>query len=249
MAAATRHRLDRALVDRGLAESRTRAQVLIAGGHVRCDGRVVTKPAALVAGETDLVVTGRDHPWVSRGGLKLAAALDHFAIDPAGAVCIDIGASTGGFTDVLLDRGAAMVHAIDVGHGQLAERLVTDPRVVNRQRTDARQLTAVLVPDVIDIVVCDVGFISIRKAIPEALRLVRRGGRFAGLIKPQFEVGPGKVGKGGVLRDSALRDIVCREISGWLDGLPDWSCDGVIDSPVTGGDGNIEFLLGGTKLC
>lgn len=247
MCAAPRHRLDRALVDRGLAKSRTRAQALIVGGHVVCDGSVVIRPAAMVLDDTLLRVTGQDHPWASRGGLKLAAALDHFAIDPTEAVCLDIGASTGGFTDVLLNRGAARVHAVDVGHGQLADRLTRDPRVINRERTDARHLTSALIGEAIDVVVCDVSFISIRKAVLAGLRLVRPGGRFAGLIKPQFEVGPGKVGKGGVLRDPALRDAVRREIVDWFEDLPGWSCDGVMDSPVPGGDGNVEFLLGGTK--
>ena len=243
-----RLRLDRVLVDRGLAPSRARARSLILAGHVRCDGRVAAKPAALVEGDSAIEITGQDNPWASRGGLKLATALEHFAIDPAGAACLDIGASTGGFTDVLLSGGAAQVHAIDVGHGQLVERIATDPRVVVLERTDARSLTVDLIASKVDIVVCDVSFISIRKAIPAALGLARPGGRFVGLIKPQFEVGPGKVGGGGVIRDSALLDQVSRELGAWLAALPEWRCDGIIDSPVTGGDGNREFLLSGTKI-
>jgi 23S rRNA (cytidine1920-2'-O)/16S rRNA (cytidine1409-2'-O)-methyltransferase len=243
-----RLRLDRLLVDRGLSISRARARSLILAGHVRCDGRVTGKPAALVELDSEIEITGQDNPWASRGGLKLAAALEHFAIDPAGAACLDVGASTGGFTDVLLAGRAARVHAVDVGHGQLIDRIAADPRVVVLERTDARSLTAALTGREIDIVVCDVSFISIRKAIPAALGLARPGGRFVGLVKPQFEVGPGKVGGGGVVRDPGLLDQISKDLSAWLEARPDWRCDGIIDSPVTGGDGNREFLLSGTKI-
>lgn len=243
-----RHRLDRLLVGRGFSVSRARARSLILAGHVRCAGRLADKPAAMVEYDAEIEITGRDNPWASRGGLKLVAGLDYFAIDPAGATCLDIGASTGGFTDVLLAKGAARVHAVDVGHGQLIDRIASDPRVVVLERTDARSLTADMVGSDFDIVVCDVSFISIRKAVPPALELARPGGRFAGLVKPQFEVGPGKVGGGGVVRDLALLDEVSRDLRQWFGALPSWRCDGLIDSPVTGGDGNREFLLSGTKL-
>ena len=248
MANPSRLRLDRILVDRGLSPSRTRARSLILAGHVRRAGRVMDKPAALVDHDVEIEITGQDNPWASRGGLKLEAALEYFGIDPAGTTCLDIGASTGGFTDVLLSKGAARVFAVDVGHGQLIERLKTDVRVISLERTDARSLTAERFESLIDIAVCDVSFISIRKAVPSALDLVRPGGRFVGLVKPQFEVGPGQVGGGGVIRDSTLLDKVHEELLAWFSNLPSWSCDGLIDSPVTGGDGNREFLLSGTKI-
>ena len=248
MADHRRLRLDRLLVDRGLSISRARARALILAGHVRCGGRLADKPATMVELDADIEITGLDNPWASRGGLKLAAGLEHFAIDPIGATCLDIGASTGGFTDVLLAGGAARVHAVDVGHGQLIERIASDHRVVVLERTDARSLSADMIASEIDIVVCDVSFISIRKAAPAALDLARPGARFVGLVKPQFEVGPGRVGGGGVVRDLALLDQVSADIRRWLDALPSWRCDGLIDSPVTGGDGNREFLLSGTKI-
>jgi 23S rRNA (cytidine1920-2'-O)/16S rRNA (cytidine1409-2'-O)-methyltransferase len=244
-----RLRLDRLLVDRGLSISRARARSLILAGHVRCDGRSIGKPAAMVEHDAEIEITGQDNPWASRGGLKLVAALDHFSIDPTDARCLDIGASTGGFSDVLLSRGAGQIHAVDVGHGQLIDRIASDPRVVVLERTDARSLSADMVGCEFDIVVCDVSFISIRKAIPTALGLARVGGRFVGLVKPQFEVGPGKVGSGGVVRDLALLDDILLELETWFEGLSSWRYDGVIVSPVTGGDGNREFLLSGTKTC
>jgi 23S rRNA (cytidine1920-2'-O)/16S rRNA (cytidine1409-2'-O)-methyltransferase len=249
MAALARVRLDRLLVDLGHCPSRARARALILAGHVRRDGRILDKPSALVAPDEKMEITGAENPWASRGGLKLSAALEHFAIDPAGARCLDIGASTGGFTDVLLSGGAACVVAVDVGHGQLIERLASDPRITLFERTDARSLTPDMVGGQVDLVVCDVSFISIRKAVGPALTLARSGARFVGLIKPQFEVGPGKVGGGGVVRDGELLERVRAEARDWLDDLPGWRCDGLIDSPVTGGDGTREFLLGGTKIC
>jgi 23S rRNA (cytidine1920-2'-O)/16S rRNA (cytidine1409-2'-O)-methyltransferase len=248
MAEHQRYRLDRLLVDQGISTSRARARSLILAGYVRCDGQLIGKPSALVKADAEIVVTGQDNPWVSRGGLKLAAALEHFQIDPIGATCLDVGASTGGFTDVLLAGGAARVHAVDVGHGQLVERIASDARVTVWERTDARSLTADEIGDEVDIVVCDVSFISIRKAIPPALEIARQGGRFVGLVKPQFEVGPGKVGSGGVIRDEALLEMVTKDVIGWFDALSSWRCDGIINSPVTGGDGNREFLLSGTKI-
>jgi 23S rRNA (cytidine1920-2'-O)/16S rRNA (cytidine1409-2'-O)-methyltransferase len=249
MADIRRLRLDRLLVERGMAISRARARSRILAGFVRCAGRVIDKPAAMVEVDAEIELTGQDNPWVSRGGLKLDAALEYFGIKPVDACCLDIGASTGGFTDVLLSKGAARVFAVDVGHGQLVERVSSDPRVVVLERTDARSITPELIGTPIDLVVCDVSFISIRKAIPPALALVKPGGQFLGLVKPQFEVGPGKVGGGGVVRDATLLDHVSRDLVAWLDAMPPWKCNGIMDSPVTGGDGNREFLLSGTKMC
>jgi 23S rRNA (cytidine1920-2'-O)/16S rRNA (cytidine1409-2'-O)-methyltransferase len=186
-------------------------------------------------------------PWVSRGGLKLAKGLESFGIDPAGMVAIDVGASTGGFTDVLLQKGAARVYAVDVGYGQFADRLRRDPRVVVRERVNARHLGPAEVPEPVDLVVCDASFISLRLVLPAALALTRPQARLVALIKPQFEVGKGEVGKGGVVRDPAAHERVCREIERWLGGLPGWSVDGIVESPVTGPAGNREFLIGATR--
>ena len=243
-----RDRLDRAMAARGLAPSRERARALVRAGLVECDGRPARKPSAPVDGGAEIVVAGLDHPWASRGGVKLAAALDAFGIDPAGADCLDIGASTGGFTDVLLARGARRSVAVDVGREQLAARLRADPRVVSLERTDARSLTAERAGGAaFDLAVCDVSFVSLRKALPAALALVRPGGRLVALVKPQFEAGPGAVGKGGVVRDEAARRRACREVEAWLDGLADWRSDGLVPSPIDGRGGNREYLLAGTK--
>jgi len=182
-------------------------------------------------------------PYVSRGGLKLAHALDHFEVDPQGGVALDIGASTGGFTDVLLQRGARRVYAVDVGHGQLDWRLRNEPRVVVLERTNARYLTTELVPEPIDLVVCDASFISLRLALPPALRLTHPDARLVALIKPQFEVGKGRVGKGGVVRDPALHAEVCAAIARWLGEEQGWRVLGIVESPITGPKGNREFLI------
>jgi len=200
-----------------------------------------------VAGDLPIELRGRDHPWVSRGGLKLVHGLDHFAIDPAGAVCLDIGASTGGFTDVLLTRGAAKVYAVDVGHGQLAWKLRSDPRVVVLERVNARHLTAALVPDPIGLVVCDASFISLKTVLPAGLALARPGAHLVALIKPQFEVGKDRVGKGGVVKDPALHEEVVAEIAAWLTALPGWTVLGTTPSPILGPEGNREFLIGALR--
>jgi 23S rRNA (cytidine1920-2'-O)/16S rRNA (cytidine1409-2'-O)-methyltransferase len=244
VAKAERPRLDQLLVDRGLVESRARAQALVMAGKVFSDTRRLDKPGQRVSPDLPLTVKGQDHPWVSRGGLKLEAGLDAFGIDPAGAVCLDVGASTGGFTDVLLSRGAARVHAVDVGYGQLAHKLRTDDRVVVMERTNARHLTGEQIPEPVDLVVCDASFIGLRTVLPAALALVRPGGALVALIKPQFEVGPERVGKGGVVRDPALHAEVCETIRAWLDGLAGWSVLGITDSPISGPEGNREFLIG-----
>jgi 23S rRNA (cytidine1920-2'-O)/16S rRNA (cytidine1409-2'-O)-methyltransferase len=177
--------------------------------------------------------------------LKLVHALDHFQIDPMGAVCLDLGASTGGFTDVLLARGAALVHAVDVGHDQMASRLRADPRVRSHERVNARDLGRDLIPDAIGLITCDVSFIGLELALPPALALAAPGALLVTLIKPQFEVGAGRVGKGGLVRDPALRAAVCQRLTHWLAAQPGWSLLGLTDSPIEGGDGNVEFLLAG----
>ncbi len=238
-----KQRLDTLLVERGLAESRARAQALVIAGLVWSEGRRLDKPGTIVAADAPLEVQGREHPWVSRGGIKLAHALDFFAIDPAGAVALDIGASTGGFTDVLLTRGARRVYAVDVGHGQLAWKLRQDPRVLVRERLNARHLTREEIPEPIDLVVCDASFISLTTLLPAPLALTAPEARLVALIKPQFEVGKGRVGKGGVVRDPALHREVCDAIAAWLAARPDWHVEGVTESPIRGPEGNTEFLI------
>ena len=238
-----RSRLDQLLVERGLAESRTRAQALILAGAVWSGTRRLDKPGQMLAADAALEVRGREHPWVSRGGIKLAHGLDHFGIDPKGRIGLDVGASTGGFTDVLLTRGAARVYAVDVGHGQLDWRLRNDPRVVVLERTNARNLSRAEVPEPVDLIVCDASFIGLETILPAPLALAAPGAHLIALIKPQFEVGPGRVGKGGVVRDPALHDEVCERIRAWLAARPGWSVLGITPSPITGPEGNREFLI------
>ncbi len=241
--APSKSRLDVALVERGLADSRAKAQALILAGVVYSGERRLDKPGLSIAGDLPLELRGQDHPWVSRGGLKLAHALDHFAIDPAGGTWLDIGASTGGFTDVLLARGAAKVYAVDVGHGQLAWKLRQDPRVVVLERTNARHLSRADIPDALDGIVCDASFIGLEVILPAPLALTAPGARLVALIKPQFEVGPSQVGKGGIVRDPDRHREVCARIAEWLGRQPGWTVLGVTDSPITGADGNREFLI------
>ena len=238
-----RMRLDQLLVQRGLAESRARAQALIMAGLVFSGERRLDKPGMPMAADAALAVKGRDHPWVSRGGVKLAHALDHFDIDPAALVCLDVGASTGGFTDVLLSRDAARVYAVDVGRGQLAWKLRIDARVILVERVNVRHLTRALIPEPIDLIVCDVSFISLTLALPAAVALAAPGARLIALVKPQFEAGPAQVGKGGIVRDPDVRREVCRRISAWVAAQPGWRVSGLIESPITGADGNHEYLL------
>lgn len=247
MAKTARQRADRALVARGLAETRSKAQALIMAGVVFSGETRVDKPGQPIAEDTVLEVRGRPHPWVSRGGLKLERGLDHFAVDPSGLVCLDLGASTGGFTDVLLARGAARVYAVDVGQGQLAWKLRNDPRVVVLERTNARTLTREHVPEAVDLIVCDVGFIGLETVLPAPLALTAPGARLVALIKPQFEVGKGRVGKGGVVRDPALHAEVCARIADWLAARPGWRVLGVTESPILGPEGNKEFLIAAAK--
>jgi len=243
-----KQRADQALVDLGLAESRTRAQALILAGKVYAGDRRVEKAGQPVAEGAALSVRGQDHPWVSRGGLKLAHGLDHFGLDPAGRVALDIGASTGGFTDVLLTEGAARVHAVDVGHGQFAWKLRTDPRVIVHERTNARYLDATTVSDPIGALVCDASFIGLSTILAAPLALCAPGAWAVALIKPQFEAGPGAVGSKGVVRDPAIHHAVCARVEHWWSTLPGWTVDGVTESPITGPEGNREFLIGARRV-
>jgi 23S rRNA (cytidine1920-2'-O)/16S rRNA (cytidine1409-2'-O)-methyltransferase len=243
-----RIRADQLLVDRGLVESRTRAQALILAGKVFSGERRIAKAGDALAPEAALEVRGQDHPWVSRGGLKLAHALDRFALSPQGRVCLDVGASTGGFTDVLLAQGAAKVHAVDVGHGQLAWKLRTDPRVAVHEKTNARYLTREIVADPIEALVCDASFIGLATLLPAPLALCVRGAWAVALIKPQFEAGREAVGSKGVVRDPAVHAAVCARVCSWWTALPGWRVLGSIESPVTGPEGNREFLIAAAKL-
>lgn len=234
------------LVDRGLAESRTRAQALIMAGLVFSGGRRLDKPGQAMPPEAEIEVRGRDHPWVSRGGIKLAHGLDHFGWNVAGAVAIDIGSSTGGFTDVLLTRGAARVYAVDSGTNQLAWKLRQDPRVIVHEQTSARILTPAHVPEPIDLLVCDASFIALAKVLEVPLGFVRAGGRAMVLVKPQFEAGREEVGKGGVVRDPAVRERVCASAADWFTAAG-WQVQGVVESPITGPEGNVEYLLAATR--
>ena len=237
-----RRRLDQLLVERGLAESRNRAAALVMAGLVFGGGAKLAKPGQMLKADSPLELRGRDHPWVSRGGVKLAHALDHFALDPAGATAMDIGSSTGGFTDVLLTRGAVRVFAVDSGTNQLAWKLRTDPRVTVLEQTSARRLTPVQIDTPCGWVVCDASFISLAKVLAAPLALAAPACQLVALIKPQFEVGRGEVGKGGVVRDAALHARVCDEVRGWLEAAG-WQVRGVVESPIRGPEGNVEFLI------
>lgn len=240
-------RADQALVDRGMCDSRARAQALILAGKVFSGERRVEKPGDLLAPGHAIEVRGQDHPWVSRGGLKLAHALAHFGLDPAGRVCLDIGASTGGFTDVLLTHGAARVHAVDVGHGQLAWKLRTDPRVVVHERTNARYLTAGLIGEPVGALVCDASFIGLATVLPAPLELCGPGAWAVALIKPQFEAGPSAVGHKGVVRDAGVHRRVCDTVRAWWSSLDGWRVLGMEPSPITGPEGNREFLIAAAR--
>ena len=235
-------RVDQMLVERGLAESRARAQALVMAGVVFAGETKIAKPGLSMASDAPLEVRGRDHPWVSRGGLKLAHALDAFALDPAGATAMDIGSSTGGFTDVLLQRGAARVFAVDSGTNQLAWKLRQDERVTVLEQTSARILTPEQIDAPCDWVVCDASFIGMAKVLERPLELAGPRCQLVSLIKPQFEVGREEVGKGGVVRDGTLHLRVCEEARSWLED-DGWAVQGIVESPITGPKGNIEFLI------
>lgn len=241
-----RKRLDQALVERGFVPSRARAQDLIRRGQVRVAGRIATKPAEDVDAKTPLQVDDAEAKMVSRGALKLGAALDAFGFDPAGRTALDVGASTGGFVQVLLERGAARVVAVDVGHGQLDPRLAADPRVVSHEGTDARSITLETTGGLVAAVTADLSFISLSKALGPSLDVAGPGAWLVALVKPQFEVGREGVGKGGIVRDAALRERAVEAVEAWLADRG-WHVVGRIPSPISGGSGNVEFLVGALK--
>jgi len=243
LARSDKQRADVLLCERGLAESRTKAQALILAGTVFSGEQRIQKPGDLLPQDIPLLVRERDHPYVSRGGLKLAHALSHFAFSAQGLNCLDIGASTGGFTDVLLKNGAKQVYAVDVGRGQIADILRHDPRVIVLERTNARYLNQEQIPEPIDLIVCDASFIGLRTILPAPLTLARAQARLVTLIKPQFEVGKEHVGKKGVVRDPALHEAVCQTISDWINQQNGWRVIGLTASPILGPEGNKEFLL------
>jgi 23S rRNA (cytidine1920-2'-O)/16S rRNA (cytidine1409-2'-O)-methyltransferase len=229
-----------------LAESRTRAQALIMAGAVFSGERKLAKAGDMLAEDSPLEVRGKDHPWVSRGGIKLDHGLAHFGFDVAGAVALDVGSSTGGFTDVLLSRGAAKVYAVDVGTNQLAWKLRQDSRVIVHEQTNARTLDGAIIPEPVEIVVCDASFIGLAKVLEAPLKLAKSGAKLVALVKPQFEAGRAEVGKGGVVRDPVVHERVCAEASEWVR-AQGWTVVGVTESPITGPEGNVEFLLGAEK--
>ena len=237
-----RQRIDLLLVARGLAESRARAQALILAGHVFSGETKLLKPGQVLAEDAALEVRGRDHPWVSRGGIKLAHALEVFGLSPAGETAMDVGSSTGGFTDVLLTQGAEHVFAVDSGTNQLAWKLRQDARVTVLEKTSARTLTTAQIDRPCRWVVCDASFIALAKVLEVPLALAARPTTLVALIKPQFQVGRGEVGKGGVVRDPALHQRVCDEVRAWLEGAG-WIIQGIARSPITGPEGNVEFLI------
>ena len=240
---AARRRADQLLVEQGLAESRTKAQALILAGLVSCNGRRVDKPGEQLAADLALALKGPDHPWVSRGGVKLAHALDHFQITVEGSVALDIGASTGGFTEVLLSRGTRRVYAADVGHGQLAWKLRQDPRVVVLERLNARHLNRTDIPEAVDMITCDASFIGLTVVLLAPLALTAEEAQLVALVKPQFEAGRAHVGKGGVVRDPEIHREVCERAAAWVGEQPGWSVVGIVESPILGLEGNREFLL------
>ncbi len=239
-------RPDQLLVERGLVESRARAQALILAGLVYSGERKIEKAGQAIAADAPLEVRGRDHPWVSRGGIKLAHALDHFGWDVTGMTAIDVGSSTGGFTDVLLTKGAVKVYAVDSGTNQLAWKLRQDARVMVHEQTSARILTHVHIPAPVDIIVCDASFIGLAKVLERPMTFAKPGAHMVALIKPQFEAGRDEVGKGGVVRDPEIHTRVCRDVSDWLS-EQGWHVHGIVQSPITGPEGNIEFLIAATQ--
>lgn len=240
-------RLDLALVERGLAISRAQARDLVKRGAVTVQGMAVTRPAMSVTAADAIAVAAGAGDFVSRGALKLLAALDQFHFDPAGRTALDVGASTGGFTQVLLQRGAARVYAVDVGHAQLSPRIVDDARVANLEGCDARTLTRTEIPTAIEAIVADVSFISVTKVLPAALALSAPGCWLVALVKPQFEAGREAVGKGGIVRDPADRERALASVEAWMRAQPGWRIAGTMPSPIAGGSGNLEFLLGAVR--
>jgi len=239
-------RLDQIIVDRGLAESKTRAQALVMAGHVYIGEAKAQKPGQQIAEDADISVRGSDHPWVSRGGIKLAHALEVFTINVTDHVAIDVGSSTGGFTDVLLTHGATRVYAVDSGTNQLAWKLRQDPRVIVHEQTSARILTDAHIPEPVDLIVCDASFIGLAKVLERPLSFAKIGAQLVALIKPQFEAGREEVGKGGVVRDPSVHTRVCEEVKAYL-AAENWTMRGLTPSPITGPQGNVEFLIWALK--
>lgn len=237
-----KQRADQLLVDRGLVESRTRAQALILAGLAFVGDRKIDKAGQQIADDAEVSVKGRDHPWVSRGGIKLDHALTHLGWGVTGAIAIDVGSSTGGFTDVLLSRGAARVYAVDSGTNQLAWKLRQDERVIVHEQTSARTLTSNHIPEPVDLIVCDASFIALSKVLPVPMSFAKDDARMVALIKPQFEAERHEVGKKGVVRDTAVHDRVCGEVRAWLTG-EGWDVLDLVESPITGPEGNVEFLI------
>lgn len=235
-------RVDQLLVDRGLAESKTKAQAYIMAGLVSANGRKLEKPGQQVASDLKVELKGKDHPWVSRGGLKLDHALGQFDLDVSGMIAIDVGSSTGGFTDVLLTNGAAKVYAVDSGTNQLSWKLRQDDRVMVHEQTSARILTNQHIQDAIDLIVCDASFISLTKVLERPMIFAKPGAWLIALIKPQFEAEREQVGKGGVVRDAAVHQAVCEKVKSWLI-ESGWTVEGITQSPITGPKGNVEFLI------
>ena len=243
-----KQRADQLLVDRGLAESRTRAQALILAGLAFVGDRKIDKAGQQVADDAEISVKGRDHPWVSRGGVKLDHMLTHLGWDVTGAVAIDVGSSTGGFTDVLLSRGAARVYAVDSGTNQLAWKLRQDDRVIVHEQTSARILSAAHIPEPVDLIVCDASFIALSKVLPVPMSFAKEDSRLVALIKPQFEAERHEVGKKGVIRDAAVHARVCEEVRGWME-RSGWRVVDTVESPITGPEGNVEFLVAAIKAA
>ena len=239
-------RADQLLVEKGHAASRTEAQAAIRAGLVRVDGEVLAKPSRNIE-DSAAIEYAKPHPFVSRGGVKLAAALDHFELSPEGLVCLDIGASTGGFTEVLLAGGAAQVYAVDVGHGQMHARIQRDPRVVRRDGVNARDLSPAHVPEAPEAITADVSFIGLQLALPPALAMAAPGAWLVALVKPQFEVGRHWVGKGGIVRDLEAQAEALSSIKNFIAGHSRWTVIGHIESPILGGEGNREFLVAAQK--
>lgn len=240
-------RADILLVERGLAETRARAQAIIMAGLVFSGDRRIDKAGESLPADAHLDVRGEDHPWASRGGVKLAHAIEQFCFDIVDATCLDIGASTGGFTDVLLHSGAARVYAVDVGQGQLAWKLRQDERVIVLENTNARYLRPEHIPDPIDFITCDVSFIGLEKVLPASMALSHPGSGLIALIKPQFQAGREHVGKGGIVTDPSVHDAVCANMSEWLNAQPGWRVTGLTESPVHGAKGNREFLIAAVR--
>jgi 23S rRNA (cytidine1920-2'-O)/16S rRNA (cytidine1409-2'-O)-methyltransferase len=241
-----KQRVDQILADRGLADSRAKAQAYIMAGLVTVAGKKIDKPGHKIASDALIELKGKDHPWVSRGGIKLDHGLQYFDIDVSGMIAMDVGSSTGGFTDVLLTGGADKVYAVDSGTNQLAWKLRQDDRVVVHEQTSARILTDQHIPEKVDIIVCDASFISLVKVMERPLEFANERAILVALVKPQFEAERNDVGKGGVVRDDAVRKAACDKVRDWLI-ESGWDILGVTESPITGPKGNVEFLIGARK--